>query len=440
MINGIIKGATIITATGEQQLDIEVSEGVINGIEENYDQEGSEILNAHGKILMPTLIDCHVHFREPGLTHKATMASESKAAKAGGVTTVCEMPNTNPPTVSIEALTDKVVRAAKIQDCDIRFFFGITKKEHLIELRKLWEQDEGDNEFIRSRCSGVKLFLENSTGNQRVEGGAIEEAFRTCGELRIPIVAHCEDPEINTKAANECAREDVAAHSIMRPSKSEAVSINYAIGLAKKHGTQFHVAHLSTAEGLEVVRQAKADGLPVTCEATPHHLFLSTEDYEELGTFGKMNPPLRSPRHREALWQGIKDGIIDCIASDHAPHKIEEKQSPNPLDAPSGIPGTETMIPLLLSVAAGNWPHPRAGNIACKLSYSDIVRLCYENPNKIYALNKPGISKGAPLECVLIDSADDWVIKADKLNSACGWTAYEGWQVTGSIKVLTADQ
>ncbi len=382
-------------------------------------------------ITLPGLIDCHVHFREPGLTHKADMASESAAAAAGGVATVCEMPNTIPPVVTVEALADKVRRADRIQTCDIRFFMGATEKKHLIALRDVWHGASPTLKDVKRRCCGLKVFFDHSTGNQGADQETIAEAFRLCGELGIPLVAHCEDAEMNKKAhcTLQIAESSVAVHSQMRPPESEVAAIKRAIGLAREYSTQFHVAHLSTAGGLQLVREAKKEGLSVTCEVAPHHLFLTVDDYKTLGALGKMNPPLRSKEDQAALWEGIADGTVDCISTDHAPHTLDEKQCEDPLKAPSGVPGVETMLPLLLTVAAGGWPNPRGEKVAgCRLQITDIIRLCFENPNRIF-----GLGKKKDEHQITVDMNKEWVIEGKNLHSKCGWTPYEGWKVAGKI-------
>ncbi|TSC59123.1 MAG: dihydroorotase [Candidatus Peregrinibacteria bacterium Greene0416_19] len=385
-------------------------------------------LQSDTTIRFPRLIDCHVHFREPGLEQKGTMRSEAAAAKAGGVGIVCEMPNTDPPTVTIAALADKVRRAAEVDDCGIRFFFGVTDSVHLRAIEELWTGTSADMRRLKARCPGVKIYLDHSTGNQKVNAGLLDDVFQTCGRHGIPVVAHCEDAEMNARLQAENARADVGAHSFIRPPESEAKAIGHAITFAKKHGSRLHIAHLSTRDGVELVRRAKADGLPVTCEVAPHHVFLTTDDYAALGTFAKMNPPLRTRDHVEALWAGIADGTVDCIATDHAPHTIEEKRSSNPLDAPSGVPGVETMLPLLLTVALGGWPHPASARpAACALTMNDIVRLCFTHPNHIFSL-------GASDEEVLaVDPDAEWTIRGKDLHSKCQWTPYEGWNVKGKI-------
>lgn len=409
----------------------------------------ADVLDVSGKLLLPLLIDCHVHFREPGLEHKATMATEAASALAGGVGLVCEMPNTIPPTVTIAALADKVRRASTIAGCHLQFFFGVTEAIHLVTLRDLWTGSSMELKRLKNHCCGVKLYLDHSTGDQKVDGGIVEDIFKTCAELKIPLVAHCEDPEMNTKSKDDVETQnfaslaDISLHSKMRPPESEAKAIEYAIGMVRKTGAALHVAHLSTSQGIDLVRAAKKEKLPVTCEVAPHHLFLTTDDYAELGSFGKMNPPLRPPEHRDALWKGIEDGTVDCIATDHAPHTREEKmrQGTSLLsDAPSGVPGVETMLPLLLTVAAGKWPNAKTKSQIpkAKLSYSDIVRLCFTNPNRIFSLGAPTIAKKNIARIAVIDPKEEWLLEGKKMHSKCGWTPFEGWRMTGKIGQVIA--
>ncbi len=464
MTSVLIKNGTIISAEGERKADVLIENGVIVKLTTHNKQlttdDSMEIIDATGLLLFPGFIDCHVHFREPGLEHKETLATGAAAALAGGVTTVCEMPNTVPPVVTVAALADKVRRATELKvkneklKIDARFFFGATEPAHIVTLRELWTSSSEELRRLRARCCGLKLYLDHSTGNQKAGADVIDDAFRLCAELGITVVCHCEDPELNRVESEKCPpagragkmESDVSAHSKRRPAESEAKSIEFAIGMAKKHGTHLHVAHLSTKQGIDLVRAAKKADIPVTCEVAPHHLLLTVDDYAMLGTLAKMNPPLRTRDHQEALWAGIADGTVDCISTDHAPHTLQEKNADNPLDAPSGVPGVETMVPLLLTVAGGSWPHP-PGSEKLKMkseklvqqlftfhfSFLTIHRLCFDNPNRIFNLGKQGIAEGAPADLVLVDPTAEWTIRGAELHSKCGWTPYEGWLAQGRI-------
>nr|MBP7114671.1 dihydroorotase family protein [Candidatus Peribacteraceae bacterium] len=279
----LIRGGTLAHSGKKTDVLIGIT-GEIEDMKIGADHKDADVIDATGKLLFPLLIDCHVHFREPGLEHKATMESEAASAMAGGIGLVCEMPNTIPATVTVAALADKVRRAAKIDQCDIRFYFGVTEALHLQALKDLWTGESIELRRLKHHCCGVKLYLDHSTGDQKVDGGIVEEIFQACADLKIPLIAHCEDSEMNdaAKAAVETRGAHVSplpvnVHSEMRPVESEEKSIQDAVAMTQKTGAALHIAHLSTAKGLEVVRKAKKEGLPITCEVAPHHLFFTVD-------------------------------------------------------------------------------------------------------------------------------------------------------------------
>ncbi len=439
----LLTGGSVVTGDGLLKQDILIDiTGKIAEIKPSItDHRDTEVLDVSHKILLPLLIDCHVHFREPGLEHKATMQTEAASALAGGIGCVCEMPNTIPPTVTIAALADKVRRAEYIDGCTLKFYFGVTEAIHLQALCDLWSGTSLELRRLKHHCAGVKLYFDHSTGNQKIDQSIIAEVFERCAALSIPIIAHCEDPTMNEAAALQCLSlpQNVALHSRMRPPESEAKSITDAIALVEKTGAALHIAHLSTSQGVQLVRSAKAQNLPVTCEVTPHHLFLTEDDYATLGSLAKMNPPLRSSIHQKALWEGVADGTVDCISTDHAPHTLEEKRSGEPLKSPSGVPGVQTMLPLLLSVALGHWPHPQAKLKPPPFAVQDILRLCFDNPNRIFSLMQPPIEQGARARIVILNPAVETVLHARNLHSKCGWTPYEGWKLQGGIERIILD-
>ncbi|KPA77853.1 putative Dihydroorotase [Leptomonas pyrrhocoris] len=393
----------------------------------SYAQDGTM---AH----LPPLIDCHVHFREPGLEHKGDIASESTAAYYGGISAACDMPNTAPPTQSIAALADKVARATATAhaDCRLFFFFGATAEEHLKELEELWTNPTHAD--LKQHCCGLKLYLDNSTGNMKSSVAVTEKAFELCGRLQIVLVAHCEQSQINDAAAAQHPYDGPASHSLRRPAESEAASVQEAIAFARQHRTPLHLAHVSTAQSLDAVRETRlADPtLPLTCEVTPHHLFLTTEDYSCCGARVKVNPPVRLPQHHEALWAGLLDGTVDCVGTDHAPHTLDEKNTAG--QPPSGMPAIEVVVPLLLTVVAGRWPHPTAPRPTAlveaaqrgrTLRMEDIVRVLHTNPNRIFHLGEPSAPhRSFDLSCA-------WTVVGTELHSKCRWTPYEGWQLLG---------
>ncbi len=430
----LFQGGTIVAGDRTTKDDILLRDGAIEEID-RFVEEYDAVDDISGKWVFPGLADCHVHFREPGFPEKETMKSGALAARAGGVTLCCDMPNTDPPTVTTEAFADKVRRAQSVTDGALRFFFGVREAAHLEELAHLLADDTKEGRHLRAHLCGVKIYLDHSTGNQRVDPALLDAVFAFCAAHELTLVAHCEDPEINAQSALQNTRMNIAAHSLIRPSYSEMSAIKTVLALAKTHGTHLHIAHLSTEGGVGLIRAAKAEGIAVTCEVATHHLFLSTDDYERLGALIKVNPPIRSPKHRTALWQGIKDGVIDCIVTDHAPHTLAEKNVAEPLQAPGGIPGVETMLPLLLSVAAGKWPHPAEPHVSCPpFTYEDIVRLCVVNPNRIFHLGVSEIEEDKAVDLVIVDPAKQWTIRGAELRTQCGWTPYEGWMVQGKVE------
>eukprot|EP00796_Vickermania_ingenoplastis_P007015 gene7015-4975_t len=376
---------------------------------------------------LPPLVDCHVHFREPGLTAKGDMQSEGTAALAGGIQVACDMPNTSPPTQSIAALQDKVNLAAA--KCPIRmfFFFGATSAAHLDELEALWTKPEHTD--LKRHCCGLKLYLDNSTGNLKSSAEVTRAAFALCGRLDIPLVAHCEHAGINEEAGKSVPYTGPETHSLRRPAKGEHASICEAIEMAREFRTPLHIAHLSTREGLDAVRTARREdpSLRLTCEVTPHHLFLTTVDYGCCGSRVKVNPPIREVQHAEHLWHGLLAGDVDCVGTDHAPHTLREKEQPRAAgeQPPSGMPGIEVVVPMLLTVLiAGRWPHPSAPIPAAlqqdpkKLSMDLLVRVMHENPNRIFRL---GLSD-APDPSIGFDVGLEWT---------CGWSPYHNWKLVG---------
>jgi dihydroorotase len=383
-------------------------------------------------IRFPRLVDCHVHFREPGLEWKGDLLSESIAAFFGGISVVCEMPNTNPPTQTIVALQDKILRAKRAEKyCDARFFFGATCAAHLTELESLW--CNLDFAETKRRCSGLKLYLDNSTGDMKADDNVLSAAFNLCGKLGVTLVAHCEHAPTNNSCCSTIPYTGPAAHSLRRPPISEARSIAAAIDLARTHKTKLHIAHLSTAEGLRAVVDARAAGLSVTCEVTAHHLFLSTSSYDCCGAKVKVNPPVRDLSDRDALWEGVFNGDVNCFCTDHAPHTTAEKD--DLVNPPSGIPSVELLLPLLLTATNGIWPHPTdpppPSWSKYRLTHDHIIRMMHQQPNEIFSL---GLSSELT---TAVDLGCEWTVAEGKLHGKCGWSPYNGWKLTG--KAIVSD-
>ncbi len=371
-------------------------------------------IDCENKILLPGLIDAHVHFRVPGAEHKEDWHTGSRAAVAGGITTVIDMPNNKPSCTTQQLLDEKRIAAQRDSLCNFAFHFGASN-DNLQALMKV----EGAVSF--------KVFMGSSTGNLLVtDAGKLKQIFSVAKEREKVVAVHAEDETViqeNTKSARELGWDSAKYHSKIRSNEAEEKAIERALLLQKEIGNRLHICHVSTKEGLQLIKDAKAAGQAVTCEATPHHLFLDDSATEELGNFAKMNPSLKSKEDVAALWRGIADGTIDLIATDHAPHRKKEKEKPY-WEAPSGVPGCETMLPLLLDAVNKE-----------KISLQKVAELCCRNPAKLYGLNGKGeMRKGVDADLVLIDLEKEITIKSGSLYTKCNWSPFSTWKLKGAVE------
>lgn len=365
-------------------------------------------------ITLPGLIDPHVHFRVPGGEHKENWITGARAAIAGGFTTVIDMPNNNPPTISRTALTEKrKIIDEQLRQANIplrRYFYLGAAPDNLDEFAK-----------TRDEIIGIKLFMGASTGNLLVEQRADQEKiFQRAAELDLLVAVHAEDEEEIKKQKEKIKNPAVADHAKIRSREAAVKAVDQAIELAKKYNTRLYICHVSTKEELKIIKEAKKQGVKIFAEVTPHHLFLDESAYDKLGTNAQTNPPLRAPADCEALWQGIGDGTIDTIGSDHAPHTLEEKSQPYPA-SPSGVPGIETTLPLLLTAH-------REG----KISLEKIIELTHDNPQKIFNLLKNN-------DKIIVDLSTEKKVKNENLKTKCGWSPFAGWKLTGWPIVAVID-
>ena len=369
--------------------------------------DDDRIIDATDKRLFPGAIDVHVHFREPGFSHKETWATGSTSAAAGGVTTVVDQPNTDPPTVDGPGFDEKA-RLAEASVVDYGLNGGVTGD---------WDPD---TLFDRPLFALGEVFLADSTGDMGIEADLFAEAVERAGREDVTITVHAEDADLFDEEAHDWAEADrgvghgadADCWSAYRTPEAEATAVERACEVAGEYDTALHIAHTSTPEAVDAASEAGA-----TCEVTPHHLFLSREDLEDLGTYGRMNPPLRSAERREAVYDRVADGTVDVIATDHAPHTREEKEA-RLLDAPSGVPGVETMLPLLLEEA-------RQG----RLDYERVRDLVAANPADVFDVPGKGrIGEGMDADLVLFHPDADREIRGEDLHSKCGWTPFEGRQ------------
>ena len=360
-------------------------------------------LDASGLRLLPGTIDVHVHFREPGWSHKETWTTGSRSAAAGGVTTVVDQPNTLPPTIDGATFDGKAAIAADSL-VDYGLNAGVTPD---------WRPDEL---FDRPVFAVGEVFLADSTGDLGIEADLFREAVERTAAAGLPVTVHAEDATRFDDSVRD--RDDPAAWSDYRPPEAEVAAVETAIDVAAETGAQLHIAHASTPRGIDLAVEA---GL--TCEVTPHHLLLSRDHLDDLGTLGMMNPPLRDEARRAALWDRLVDGTIDMVATDHAPHTLDEKDA-SVWEAPSGVPGVETMLPLLAAAANRG-----------ELSYERVAAVTAGRPATVFDLpHKGGIEVGADADLVLLEP-DTRPIQGSDLHTRCEWTPFEGW--TGQFPALT---
>ena len=369
---------------------------------------GTRVIDGEGKYLLPGLIDDQVHFREPGLTHKATIATESKAAVAGGITSFVEQPNTNPQTTTIDKLEEKFAMASSSSYTNYSFMFGGTN-DNLEELKRL----------DKNACAGVKLFLGSSTGNMLVDDEAVlEKIFKN---TQMVISTHCEDEHTiraNTEHYRSIYGDDIPIkyHPLIRSEEACYLSSSRAVELAKKTGARLHIFHVSTAKETSLFRNdIPLSEKKITAEVCIHHLWFSDEDYESKGTFIKWNPAVKKATDRDALWEALLDDRIDIIATDHAPHTLSEKQAVY-TKAPSGGPLVQHALPALLEKFDEG-----------RISLERIVQKMCHNPAILFDIEKRGyIKEGYYADLVLVDLNRPWKVTKENILYKCGWSPFEG--------------
>ncbi|UXR66195.1 dihydroorotase [Bdellovibrio bacteriovorus] len=409
----IIQGGTCLlphpSETGliEQQADIAILDGRIEKIRESINEPALKIIKAHGLHVLPGVIDSQVHFREPGLVHKEDLETGTRAAILGGVTSIFEMPNTNPSTTTKEAFEDKLNRAKNRCHANYAFFIGGAHDNvaHIAELELL------------PHCSGIKIFMGSSTGNLLVEDDETLEKILMQGHRRI--IFHSED-EMRLRERRHIAVDmaDPHYHPVWRDVETAVNSTTRLLRLARKTGRKIHVLHVSTGEEMDLLKDAKDIA---TVEVLPQHLTLYAPDcYDKLGTYAQQNPPIREKRHLDRIWKALQDGTVDVIGSDHAPHTREEKEKPYP-QSPSGVPGVQTLVPIMLN-------HVHEG----RLSLRKFTELVTENPCRVFGVkNKGRLRQGFDADITIVDLKKETTIDNSWIASRCGWTPFHGMKVTG---------
>ena len=406
MLDLIIKNGSCYIDKDLKNHDIAIKDSKIIEIGK-IDKEAKEIFDAKGLTVLPGCIDTQTHFREPGSTDTEDLHSGSRAAIAGGITSVFEMPNTNPPTSNKLEFQKKLDLAKNRMYCNYAFYFGATP-DNATELENLKDL-EG--------CCGIKLFAGSSTGNLLVQHEEdIEKVFKSSSKV---VSVHSEDEEILNKNKKLIKDGDVHSHPIWRSEECAISSTRRIVRIAERYKKKAHILHVTTKQEIDFLSQHKGD---ITFEITPQHLTIYAPNcYDELGTYAQMNPPLRDKSHYDKLWYGVKNNINDTIGSDHAPHlkKNKDKKYPN---SPSGMPGVQTLLPVMLN-------HVNSG----KLSLEQLMNSVCENPVKIFGIQDKGfIKEGFDADFTIVDLNKVIEIKNENIESKCGWSPFHGYKFKGT--------
>ena len=401
----IIKNGSCYINGKLQKTDVALSGNKIKKIGK-IEVNNSEVIDAADKIVLPGIIDTQVHFREPGSTDREDLESGSRAAVLGGITSLFEMPNTNPPTSNLVEFNKKLNLAKNRMHCNYAFYFGATPENinQLSELKGL------------KGCCGVKLFAGSSTGKLLVaKEDDIEKVISNSDRV---VSIHSEDEEILNIRKKFIIENDVHSHPEWRNAESAISSTRRVVKIAERYNKQIHVLHVTTKEEIDFLAMHKKN---VTFEITPQHLTLYAPDcYDKLGTFAQMNPPIRKKEHHDRLWIAIKNSIVDVLGSDHAPHSKEDKNKKYPT-SPAGMPGVQTILPIMLN-------HINNG----LLNLDQLIKLMCENPCKIFGIkNKGYIKEGFDADLTIIDINKKQTIKNEMMASKCGWTPFHDMTVKG---------
>ena len=417
MKNLLIKNASVVNEGKIKSLDVLIEGEIITQLSEEIDVYPREttVIDAKGKYLLPGIIDDQVHFREPGLTHKADIASESRAAVAGGITSFIEMPNTVPQSTSQDILEDKFKIASKNSYANYSFMFGGTNNN----LEELLNTNP-------KNVAGIKLFLGSSTGNMLVDDEEVLEKIFSSTKMLIAV--HCEDEATIKKNLDEYKTiygEDIPIkfHPIIRSEEACYLSSSKAIALAKKTGARLHIFHVSTARETNLfTNRIPLEEKQITAEVCVHHLWFDDSDYEDKGTLIKWNPAVKTAKDREGLWEALLDDRLDVVATDHAPHTLEEKNQVY-TKAPSGGPLVQHALQAMLEAVKNK-----------KITIEKMVEKMCHNPAKIFKIDKRGfIRKGFYADLVLVDLNKGQSVTKNNILYKCGWSPFEGITFSSQI-------
>jgi dihydroorotase len=395
-MNLVIEGKTYINGSF-QNYGIGIDDGKITAIKKIL--KGDTHLDFGNKLILPAGIDIHVHFREPGLIYKEDFSSGSVSAAFGGISCVFDMPNTIPQTTTLKEINKKINLASKKSFVDFGVYCGVTNN------------NIQDIETLATKCNGFKIYLGSSTNTLLFDKKNLKDALQNISKTNKPVLFHAEDEELLLK--NKKVENNLLDHIRARPSICEVNSIKDIFKESQKMNLNIHICHISSIEGLELLKNRPKT---ITCGLTPHHALISAEKNNFLQTYYKVNPPIRSSFDKESLFNAVKNGIIDIIESDHAPHTKEEKETIFNI-APSGMPGVETMLPLFLFFAKKE-----------VIPFSKVISLLCEKPADLLNVPKGYIQIGKDADLIVVDIKKEAKIKSESLHSKCKWSTFEGWE------------
>ena len=415
MSSYLLKNGTVVNEGSSKEYDVLIRKNRIEKIGKNLSDDSATIIDLAGKYIMPGCIDDQVHFREPGLTHKGNIYSESRAAVAGGITSFMEMPNTSPNATTQELLEDKYQIAKTHSIANYSFFMGATN-DNLDEVLKT----------DASKVCGVKVFMGSSTGNMLVDNEkTLAGLFSNVPML---IATHCEDEQTVRKNLADAKLKygteiPIELHPVIRNEEACYLSSSLAVHLAERHGARLHVLHISTAKETELFNnRLSLKDKKITAEACVHHLWFSEEDYASKGTFIKWNPAVKTTSDREGIWKALLDNRIDVVATDHAPHTIEEKKNTY-LNAPSGGPLVQHALISMME-------HVKKG----KITIERVVEKMAHNPAILFRIKERGfIREGYYADIVVVDPSRSYSVQQSNILYKCGWSPFEGYTFSSSI-------
>jgi len=420
----VLRNVKVYTSEGIIEAGVAIDEEKIVKLAKEVNlPRSSERIDLKGNILLPGLIDLHVHLRDQQLSYKEDFLSGTSAAAAGGVTLVADMPNNKPVTMDAKSLKERMKLAENRIIVNVAFHSAFPKELEEIQT------------IVSEGAMAFKLYLSQRIGGIEIEDDdALINALKKAGEMKTRVAVHAEDMKMLESIKKETlrsGRDDLEAYLKVHSPQTETQAIERMTQLMKRSDAHVHFCHVSSASGLDALSAARNTGISITCEVTPHHLFLSSKDFDRCGTIALTDPPLRTKSDVESLWSALREGFIDAVASDHAPHTMEEKEAESIWDVKPGIPGLETMLPLLFTQLS-----KRA------LTLSDLVRLTSEKPAEILHLKDRGsIREGYYADFVVVDTHQEYRIDSSEFHSKAKYSPFDGWKVRGKpIKTFVNGQ